>query len=242
MEPDGVSLLYGTGSDTANGDAAHVIIPVNIGNEHLELPFRVGVLRCRDMFHNLEQEGRAVHGRFPFHGIHEIAVAGGAVHEGGFKLFVRSAQLQEQFQHLVMHGGGIGVRTVDLVNHHDRHQSFLESLAKHEARLGLRPFKSIHHQKNAVHHLHHAFYFTAEIGMSRSINDVDGVSVPEDGSVLRLDRDAFFTFQIHGIHGAFLHGLVGPVGAARLQKLVNQGGFPMVNVSDDGEIAELGRI
>ena len=78
--------------------------------------------------------------------------------------------------------------------------------------------------------------------MSRSINDVDGVSVPEDGSVLRLDRDAFFTFQIHGIHGAFLHGLVGPVGAARLQKLVNQGGFPMVNVSDDGEIAELGRI
>ena len=30
--------------------------------------------------------------------------------------------------------------------------------------------------------------------------------------------------------------------AARLQKLVNQGGFPMVNVSDDGEIAELGRI
>ena len=52
----------------------------------------------------------------------------------------------------------------------------------------------------------------------------------------------FFTFQIHGIHGAFLHGLVGPVGASRLQKLVNQGRLPMVNVSDDGEIAELGRI
>ena len=78
--------------------------------------------------------------------------------------------------------------------------------------------------------------------MSGSIHNVDRVSIPEDGCILGLDRDAFFTFQIHGIHGAFLHGLVGPVGASRLQKLVNQGRLPMVNVSDDGEIAELGRI
>ena len=141
-----------------------------------------------------------------------------------------------------MHGGGIGMRTVDLVNDDNGHQPFLKGLAEHKTRLGLRPFKSVHHQKHAIHHFHHALHFPAEIRVSGSIHNVDRVSIPEDGCILGLDRDAFFTFQIHGIHGAFLHGLVGPVGASRLQKLVNQGRLPMVNVSDDGEIAELGRI
>ena len=145
MKPYGIPLLHGAGGDAANGHAAHVVVPVNIGNEHLELPFRIGILRSGDVLHNLEQKRRAVHRRFPLHGIHEIAVAGGPVHKGSFKLFVRGAQFQEKLQHLVMHGGRVGMGAVDLVNDHNGHQPFLKGLAKHETRLGLRTFKSVHH-------------------------------------------------------------------------------------------------
>ena len=98
------------------------------------------------------------------------------------------------------------------------------------------------HHQHAIHHFHHALHFPAEIRVSGSIHNIDRVSIPEDGCILGLNRDALFSFQIHGIHGAFLHGLVSTVGASRLQKLVNQGRLPMVNVSDNGEVAELGRI
>ena len=136
--------------------------------------------------------------RDSLHGIHEVTVAGGTVHERGFKLFIRGAQLQKKLQHLVMHGGGIGMRTVDLVNDDNGHQPFLKGLAEHKTRLGLRSFKSVHHQKHAIHHFHHALHFPAEIRVSGSIHNVDRVSIPEDGCILGLDRDAFFTFQIHG--------------------------------------------
>ena len=141
-----------------------------------------------------------------------------------------------------MHGGRVGMGAVDLVNDHNGHQPFLKGLAEHETRLGLRTFKSVHHQQHAVHHLHHTLHFPAEVRVAGGIHNVDRVAVPEDGSILGLDCDSLFTFQVHGIHGAFLHGLVGPVGSPRLQKLVDQGRFPMVNVSDNGEVAELGRV
>ena len=68
----------------------------------------------------------------------------------------------------------------------------------------------IHDQQNAIHHLHDALDFAAEIGMTRSIDDVDPITVPLKRRVLRADRNAFFALQIHRIHHALFHFLVGP--------------------------------
>jgi hypothetical protein len=101
----------------------------------------------------------------------------------------------------------------------------------------LRAAGSVHDEQNAVDHLHHALHFGTEVGVARGVDDVDGVAFPENGGVLRLDGDALLALEVHGVHGALLCGLVLTVGATGLQKLVDERGFPMVNVGDDGEIA-----
>ena len=67
----------------------------------------------------------------------------------------------------------------------------------------------------------------------------DDLVAPVDGRVLRLDGDALLLFEVHGVHGALLDLLVGAVDSALLQELVDEGGLPMVNVGDDGEVPDL---
>jgi hypothetical protein len=74
--------------------------------------------------------------------------------------------------------------------------------------------------------------------MARSVDDVDVIAVPIDRGIFRQDGDTPFFFQGIGVHDTFIDFCVSVEGAGLLQKLVNQGGFAMVNVSDDGDISE----
>ena len=110
---------------------------------------------------------------------------------------------------------GIGVITVDLVDDDDRLEAVLEGLLEHELGLGLRAAEGVHHEEHAVHHLHDALHLAAEVGVTRSVDDIDVVVVPLEGGVLGLDGDPLLTLQIHGIHDTDLSGLrlVGAEGA-----------------------------
>ncbi len=54
---------------------------------------------------------------------------------------------------------------------------------------------------------------------------------------LRLDGDAAFFFDVHGIEDLVGH-LAGGEAAAGLDQAVGQGGFTVVDMGDDGEIAD----
>ena len=116
----------------------------------------------------------------------------------------------------------------------------MEGLTQNKARLSLWSTEGIDDENDTVDHFHDAFHFAAEVGVSRSVDDVNDVIFPVNGSVLRFDGDAFFPFQVHGVHGPLGDSLVFTVGSASLKKLINEGGFAMVNVGDDGEVSELG--
>jgi uncharacterized RDD family membrane protein YckC len=58
-------------------------------------------------------------------------------------------------------------------------------------------------------------------------------------SVLGLDRDALLLFEVHGVHGALLDVLVGTVDAAFLEELVDEGGLPVVNVGNNGDVTDV---
>src|SRR5688572_20801316 len=114
----------------------------------------------------------------------------------------------------------------------------MQSLAEDEAGLRLRPVVRVDNQEDAIDHAECAFHLTAEVGMAGGVHDVDDLVLPMNGRVLGLDRDALFLFEVHGIHGAFLDLLVGAINAALLQELVDEGGLPVVDVGDDGDIAD----
>jgi len=61
--------------------------------------------------------------------------------------------------------------------------------------------------------------------------------VIENGGILGQDRDAAFPLQFVGVHHAFHVMLVGAERAALLQHGVNQRGLAVVNVRDDGDVA-----
>ena len=75
--------------------------------------------------------------------------------------------------------------------------------------------------------------------MARSIDNIDVVVVPLESSVLCLDGDSLLPLQIHRIHDADLGSLslVGAEGTRLLQELINECGFPVIDVSDDGDVA-----
>ena len=75
--------------------------------------------------------------------------------------------------------------------------------------------------------------------MPRSINDVDAVIVPLDGGVLGQNGNAALTFLVVGVHDALGAFIAAAQGAGLLQQLVDQSGFAVVNVGDNGNISEV---
>ena len=170
---------------------------------------------------------------------HRETVFGARVNDWKIQLVVGRFQFDEQIKHHVQDLMRPGVFPIDLVDHDDRLGIVLKRFPQHKSGLRLRTIVRVHHQQNAVDHLHDPLYFTPEIGMARRVDNIDSVAVPLEGSVLRSNRNAFFPLQIHGVHDALLHLLVGAEGARLAQQLINQGSLAVVDMRDDGDIADL---
>jgi hypothetical protein len=101
-----------------------------------------------------------------------------------------------------------------------------------------RPFDRIDEEQHAVDHRQHALDLAAEIRVARRIDDVDVDAVVVDRGVLRKDRDAALALDVVRVHHALHEMLVRCEGPGLLQELVDQGGLPVVDVGDDGDVAK----
>ena len=231
---DRIADFHVTAGDLADGDASHVIAPVEIADEHLKGRLDIGGGRG-NMFHDgLEERGHPI--VFVLESLDGVTVARAGVNERGIELFFRGVEFQEQLQHLVVHLVRVGVLAVDLVDDHDDFQAVGEGFLQDEASLRLRAVECVDEQQHAIDHAEDAFDFAAEIGVAGGIDDIDRVAAPMDGGVLGLDGDALFLLEVHGIHGAFFHGLVGAIHPTLAQELVHQRRFAVVNVRNNTDI------
>ena len=237
QQPDGVAFLDAAAEHLAHGHAADVVIPLDVGNEHGKRCLWIGLGLGDELDDFIEQRDAVLF--LVVRVIHEIPVAGRAINEGRVELVLGGVEVEEEFQHLVVHLERIRERAVDLVDDHDRLESLGQRLAQDEAGLRLRAAEGVHDQQHAIHHFHHTLHLGAEVGVARGVHDVDRVAFPVDRGVLGLDGDAFLAFEVHRVHGPLGDGLVFTVGAAGLEQLVHERGFAVVNVGDDGEVADL---
>ena len=173
------------------------------------------------------------------------------INHGEVQGVVLGAQRHQQVEALVDHALRVAVRPVALVDDDHGAQPGLQGLGEHEAGLGHGALEGVDHQQAAVGHAEDALDLAAEVGVARGVDDVDAVDlfVPghiADGAVLGEDGDAPLALEGVGVHDQAvlpaleLLQLTGAEVAGLLEQLVNQGGLPMVNVSDDGDIAERG--
>src|SRR5690606_15348250 len=85
----------------------------------------------------------------------------------------------------------------------------------------------------------HALHLATEVGVAGGVEDVDAVAAPGDGGVLGQDGDAALLFLVVAVHDPLgQHGAFGK-GAGLLQELVDKGGLAIVDVGDDGDIAQV---
>ncbi len=118
-------------------------------------------------------------------------------------------------------------------------QPHLERLGDDELGLRQRPLGGIDQHQGAVHHIEDALDLAAEIGVARRIDDIDAGVVPDQRGRLGEDGDAALALEVVGIHAAFGDALVLAERARLLQKPVDQGGFAMVDVGDNGDVAKI---
>ena len=162
-----------------------------------------------------------------------------AVHDREADLVLVGVEVEEELLHLVDDFGDAGVAAVDLVHHEDHGKAGLEGLAEHEAGLRQRSLARVDEEEDAVDHGERTLHLTAEVGVPGRVDDVDlHVAVP-DGGVLGQDRDALLALQVHRVHDAVGHFLVGPERAGLAQHGVDEGGLAVVDVRDDRDVSQV---
>ena len=137
----------------------------------------------------------------------------------------------------------IRVREVDFVDDRDDRQTLFMSEMDVGHGLCFDPLSRIHNEDCTFASSEAAGNLVGEIHMAGSVHEVKGVLLTILGNVLhgdrvRLDRDAPFALQIHGVQDLLLLVTVG-YRVGDLQKTVGQGGLPMIDMGDDAEVADI---
>ena len=195
---DALPFADGAGEDLADGDAADVIGPFLVGDEHLEWGVGFDLRRGDVGDDGLEDglEGGRLFGEVDG----GPAFAGGGVNDGEIECDVVCAEADEQVEDFVDDVVGAAVGAVDLVNNDDGSELVFEGLAEDEAGLGHGAVECVDEEQDAVGHLEDAFDFAAEVGVAGRVDDVDlvlaagFVDVP-DSAVFAEDGDSAFAFE-----------------------------------------------
>ena len=104
----------------------------------------------------------------------------------------REHEVEDHFVNLLRATVGL----VDLVHHDDGLEANLQGLLQHKARLGHRTLEGVDKQQTAVGHVQYALHLATEVGVSRSVEDVDFRSFPIDTDILRKNGDASFALKV----------------------------------------------
>ena len=112
------------------------------------------------------------------------------------------------------------------------------ALRQHELGLRHRAFGGIDEDHHAIDHREDALHLAAEIGVAGGVDDVDARVLPDQRGHLGEDGDAALALEVVGIHGALFDALVVAERAGLPQQHVDEGGFAMVDVGDDRDVAQ----
>ena len=161
---------------------------------------------------------------------------------GGNRDGVRGVQ-PDHILDLLLHAVDIGGRQIDLVQH--RHDLVIGVQRQIDIgqRLRLDTLAGIDQQQRALAGRQRTADLIGEINMARRIDQVQQIFLPVLGDIgqaygLRLDGDAALALDIHRVEQLLLH-LARLHRAAALDQPVGKGGFAVVDMRHDGEVADV---
>src|SRR5208282_2856172 len=228
--------LHGSIKNASDGEAAEIVAVVEIRDQDLKRAVGVS-LRSRDGVNDgFKQQTQVLARRSLMNG--GGACLGIGIEDGEVELLFLGVEIDKEVVNFVENFLRAGVGTVDLVDDENRLQVRLERLAEHVASLRQRAFAGIYQQHDSVDHLEGAFDFAAKIGVAGRVHDIDFYAGIKHSRILGKNSDAALAFQIVRVHDALGHGLVVAEGATLSKHGVNQRGFAVVHVGNDGDVAD----
>ena len=146
--------------------------------------------------------------------------------------------------HLLLGLGDIGGGEVDLVEDRQDLQLVLHGEVGVGQGLGLHALGGVHHQHRPLAGGQGPGDLVVEVHVARGVDEVQLIGLAVLGLIVELhgpglDGDAPLPLQVHVVQQLGLH-LPGGDGVALFQQPVRQGGLAVVDVGDDGEIADIG--
>ena len=142
------------------------------------------------------------------------------------------------FLHLVNIGGG----QINLIEHRHHFQTLLHRRVAVGHRLRFHALCGIHHQQCAFAGGQRAADFVAEVHMAGGVDEIQKIGLPIFGGIgqrdrLRLDGDAALALDGIGVQHLRFH-LARLQTAAQLDDAIGQGGLAVIDMGNDGEVAD----
>jgi hypothetical protein len=137
---------------------------------------------------------------------------------------------------------GLGGGKVDFVEDGHDLVTGVDGLVDVGEGLRLDALGGVDHEKGTLAGRQAAADLVGEVDVAGGVDQVEFIGQAVAGLVgeahaLRLDGDAAFLFQVHGVEDLLGH-LAGGEAAGGLDQPVGQGGFPVVDMGDDREVAD----
>ena len=154
-------------------------------------------------------------------------------------MFLGRLEIEHKVEHHLLHLVGAAVGLVHFVYHHNGLETYLYGLLQHETRLGHRALEGVDKQQTAVGHVEHALHLSAEVGVSRGVDYVDFGALIVDGNVFRKDCYATLALQVVVVEDEVACGGVVAEQVSGFEHVVDQCGFTVVDMSDNGNIANI---
>ena len=143
----------------------------------------------------------------------------------------------EQLRHLERRSVRVGRGKVDLVDDGDDLELVLDREVGVRERLRLDPLRRVDDEHGPLARLQRARDLVGEVDVPGRVDQVQLIALPGDAHRLGLDRDPALALEIHRIEQLLAHVAVGDR-VRELENAIGQGRFPVVDVGDDGEVAD----
>ena len=228
-------LLYGAALDTADTYSSDVIVVVDGGNQKLKIVVRVALGRGNVIEDGFKQ--RCEVGPLLIRRERRGAVTSGAEDHGAVKLLIGGVEIHKKLKYLLLDLLDAGVGLIDLIYHDDNGMIQLKRALKNKTGLRHGTLGCIYKQKHAVDHFKHTLDLAAEVGVTGGVNYVDLYALVMYSGVFGQNGNAALTLDIARVHDAGAHFLIVTENTALLKHLVDQGGFAVVNVCDNGNVS-----
>ena len=170
---------------------------------------------------------------------HLIHIQAGLGRDAGRIQTGQADHVLHPLRHLVRVGAG----QVDLIQDGHQFQIMLQRHIGVGQRLSFHTLRGIHHKDGTLAGGQTAADLVGKVHVARGIDEVELVGLAVLGGIVHgdsagLDGDAALALNVHVVqnlvfHGALVHAL------GQLQNTVRQGGFAVVNVCNDAEIADI---